>query len=95
MRAACIVAEFAEQLKKMLPWWADCVDGIVNESRVIVGNSGGGGRKGIELFHRELRGGGWRSIISRRGAGHARSFPPPGPPEFYYSNTNKEEYPWH
>jgi hypothetical protein len=35
-----IVAEFAEQRKKMLQWWADYVDGIVNESKVIVGNFG-------------------------------------------------------
>ena len=38
IRAVYIVAEFAEQRKKMLQWWADYVDSIVNESKVIVGN---------------------------------------------------------
>jgi integrase len=42
IRAVYIVAEFAEQRKKMLQWWADYVDSIVNESKVIVGNFGGG-----------------------------------------------------
>ena len=42
IRAVYIVAEFAEQRKKMLQWWADFVDGIVNESKVIVGNFGAG-----------------------------------------------------
>jgi integrase len=42
IRAVYIVAEFAEQRKKMLQWWADYVDGIVTESKVIVGNFGGG-----------------------------------------------------
>lgn len=42
IRAVYIVAEYAEQRKKMLQWWADYVDGIVNESKVIVGNFGGG-----------------------------------------------------
>jgi integrase len=42
IRAVYIVAEFAEQRKKMLQWWADYVDGLVNESKVIVGNFGGG-----------------------------------------------------
>src|ERR1035441_586823 len=41
IRAVYIVAEYAEQRKKMLQWWADYVDGIVNESKVIVGNFGG------------------------------------------------------
>jgi integrase len=41
IRAVYIVAEFADQRKKMLQWWADYVDGIVNESKVIVGNFGG------------------------------------------------------
>jgi hypothetical protein len=27
---------------EMLQWWGDYVDGIVNESKVIVGNFGGG-----------------------------------------------------
>jgi integrase len=38
IRAVYIVAEFAEQRKKMLQWWADYVNGIVNESNVIMGN---------------------------------------------------------
>jgi len=42
IRAVYIVAEFAEQRKKMLQWWGDYVDSIVNESKVIVGNFGGG-----------------------------------------------------
>lgn len=33
-------AEYAEQRKKMLQWWADYVDSIVTESKVIVGNFG-------------------------------------------------------
>ena len=37
-----IVAEFAEQRKKMLQWWGEYVDSIVTESKVIVGNFGGG-----------------------------------------------------
>ncbi|MGP8173196.1 MAG: tyrosine-type recombinase/integrase [Terracidiphilus sp.] len=40
IRAVYIVAEFADQRKKMLQWWGDYVDGIVNESKVIVGNFG-------------------------------------------------------
>ena len=31
-------AEYAKQRKKMLQWWADYVDSIVTESKVIVGN---------------------------------------------------------
>jgi integrase len=42
IRGVYIVAEFAEQRKKMLQWWADYVDSIVTESKVIVGNFGGG-----------------------------------------------------
>ncbi|MGB6831269.1 MAG: integrase arm-type DNA-binding domain-containing protein [Terracidiphilus sp.] len=42
IRAVYIVAEYAEQRKKMLQWWADYVDSICNESKVIVGNFGGG-----------------------------------------------------
>jgi integrase len=42
IRAIYIVAEFAEPRKKMLQWWADYVDTIVTESKVIVGNFGGG-----------------------------------------------------
>ncbi len=33
-------AEYAIQRKKMLQWWADYVDSIVTESKVIVGNFG-------------------------------------------------------
>jgi hypothetical protein len=42
IRAVYTVAEFAEQRTKMLQWWAGYVDGIANESKVIVGNFGGG-----------------------------------------------------
>ncbi len=38
IRAVYIVAEYAEQRKKMLQWWADYVDGLMNEAKVIVGN---------------------------------------------------------
>jgi integrase len=41
IRAVYVIAEFAEQRKKMLQWWADYVDSIVTESKVIVGNFGG------------------------------------------------------
>ena len=44
IRAVYIIAEFAEQRKKMLQWWADYVDDILNESKVIVGNFGAGNR---------------------------------------------------
>jgi integrase len=44
IRAVYIIAEFAEQRKEMLQWWANYVDGIVNESKVVVGNFGGGSR---------------------------------------------------
>ena len=40
IRAVYILAEYAEQRKQMLQWWADYVDGIVNESKVIIGNFG-------------------------------------------------------
>ena len=40
IRALYILAEYAEQRKKMLQWWADYVDSICNESKVIVGNFG-------------------------------------------------------
>ncbi|MGA2808778.1 MAG: integrase arm-type DNA-binding domain-containing protein [Terracidiphilus sp.] len=33
-------AEYAKQRKKMLQWWADYVDSIITESKVIVGNFG-------------------------------------------------------
>lgn len=41
IRAVYILAEYAEQRRKMLQWWGDYVDGIVNESKVIVGHFGG------------------------------------------------------
>ncbi len=41
IRAVYIVAEYADQRRKMLQWWADYVDLTVNESKVIVGNFGG------------------------------------------------------
>jgi integrase len=40
IRAVYIVAEFAEPRRKMLQWWADYVDSIMNESKVIVGHFG-------------------------------------------------------
>jgi integrase len=40
IRAVYILAEYAEQRKQMLQWWADYVDSIVTESKVIVGNFG-------------------------------------------------------
>ncbi|MDR3725428.1 MAG: site-specific integrase [Terracidiphilus sp.] len=33
-------AEYAKKRKKMLQWWADYVDSIITESKVIVGNFG-------------------------------------------------------
>ena len=41
IRAVYILAEHAAERRKMLQWWADYVDAIVNESKVIVGNFGG------------------------------------------------------
>ena len=38
IRAVYIIAEYAEQRKKMLQWWADHVDGLMNEAKVIEGN---------------------------------------------------------
>ncbi|MDR3725408.1 MAG: hypothetical protein P4K86_00040 [Terracidiphilus sp.] len=40
IRAAYIIAELAEQRMRMLQWWADYLDSIVSESRLIVGNCG-------------------------------------------------------
>ncbi len=40
IRAVYIVAEYADQRRKMLQWWADYIDSIVTESNVIVGNFG-------------------------------------------------------
>jgi integrase len=38
IKAVYIIAEYAEQRKRMLQWWADYVDSIVNESKVIEAN---------------------------------------------------------
>ncbi|MGA8090647.1 MAG: integrase arm-type DNA-binding domain-containing protein [Terracidiphilus sp.] len=38
IRAVYIIAEYADQRKKMLQWWADYVDSLVNESKVVIGN---------------------------------------------------------
>lgn len=38
IRSVYILAEYAEQRKEMLKWWADYVDSLVNEAKVIVGN---------------------------------------------------------
>ena len=38
IRAVYILAEHAAERKRMLQWWADYVDAIMNESKVIVGN---------------------------------------------------------
>jgi integrase len=38
IRAVYILAEHAAERKRMLQWWADYVDAIANESKVIVGN---------------------------------------------------------
>ena len=40
IRAVYILAEYADQRRKMLQWWADYVDSIVNESNVVFGNFG-------------------------------------------------------
>ncbi len=40
IRAVYILAEYAEQRKKMLQWWGDYVDGIVNESNLLWGKFG-------------------------------------------------------
>ena len=42
IRAVYILAEYADTRKQMLQWWADYVDSIVTESKVIVGNFGSG-----------------------------------------------------
>jgi integrase len=42
IRAVYILAEYAEQRRKMLQWWADYVDSIVTESKVIMENFGVG-----------------------------------------------------
>jgi integrase len=38
IRSVYIIAEYAEQRREMLQWWADYVDGIESESNVIMGN---------------------------------------------------------
>ncbi len=38
IRAVYILAEHAAERKKMLQWWADHVEAIVNESKVIAGS---------------------------------------------------------
>jgi integrase len=38
IRAVYVLAEYAEQRRKMLQWWADYIDGVVNDSKVVVGN---------------------------------------------------------
>jgi len=40
IRAVYILAEHASERKRMLQWWADYVDAIANESKVIIGNFG-------------------------------------------------------
>jgi integrase len=40
IRGVYIRAEHAAERKRMLQWWSDHVDGIVNEAKVIVGNFG-------------------------------------------------------
>lgn len=40
IRAVYIVAEYADQRRKMLQWWADYVDSIVAEDNVILGHFG-------------------------------------------------------
>jgi integrase len=40
IRAVYIIAEYADQRRKMLQWWGDRVDSILTEAKVIVGNFG-------------------------------------------------------
>ncbi len=40
MRGVYNVAEYAAERKRMLQWWSDYVDSLVNESKVLVGNFG-------------------------------------------------------
>lgn len=40
IRAVYVLAEYAEQRRKMLQWWSDYVDSIVSEAKVIVGRFG-------------------------------------------------------
>jgi integrase len=41
IRGVYILAEHATERRRMLQWWANHVESIVNESKVIVGNFGG------------------------------------------------------
>jgi integrase len=45
IRAVYIVAEHAEERKRMLQWWGDYVDGLVHEPKVIMGNFGSASAK--------------------------------------------------
>jgi hypothetical protein len=38
IRKVYVIAEYAEQRKQMLQWWANYVNSLMNESKVIVGN---------------------------------------------------------
>jgi integrase len=38
IRAVYVLAEYAEQRKRMLQWWANYVEGMMNESNIVVGN---------------------------------------------------------
>jgi integrase len=40
IRGVYNVAEYAAERKRMLQWWADYVDSIVNESKLVIGNFG-------------------------------------------------------
>jgi integrase len=40
IRAVYIVAEHAEQRRKMLQWWADYVESLLHDTKVVVGNFG-------------------------------------------------------
>lgn len=42
IRAVYIIAEYADQRRKMLQWWGYYVDSLVNESKVVIGNFGTG-----------------------------------------------------
>ena len=42
IRGVYNVADYAQERRKMLQWWGDYVDGLMNEPKVIVGNFGGG-----------------------------------------------------
>jgi integrase len=40
IRAVYVLAEYAEPRRRMLQWWADYIDAIVNEAKVLIGNFG-------------------------------------------------------